>query len=109
MLSLQPYYDSSSSAKVIISLDTTKCYATFFMSFVLFIEQMEHNTLPVHFTSSADAKVARALYETGDTCMENLPLHRLRAYFPHKPRPFQAHALFHASAEGMNDGRNSTS
>ena len=62
---------------------------------------------PLH--SSADAKVARAFLETDDTCIENLLLHRLRAYFPHKPRPFQAHALFQASAEGMSDGRNITS
>lgn len=61
---------------------------------------------PLH--PSADAKVARAFLETDDTYMENLPLHRLRAYFPHKPRPFQAHALFQASAEGMSDGRNNT-
>ncbi len=58
--------------------------------------------------STADAKVARASHETDDTCIENLPLGRLRAYFPHKPRPFQAHALFQASAEGMSDGRNIT-
>ena len=68
---------------------------------------MELNTIrPLH--PSADAKVARALFETDDTCMENLPLHRLRAYFPTQAPPVSSPCSFKASAEGMSDGRNIT-
>ena len=107
-MSHQPFHDSTSGAKVIISDKTTKCCAIFLGSNLILVDLycFRDYSSSVYSCSTlkdivavrlliptADAKVARASSETDDTCMENLPLGRLRAYFPHKPRPFQAPAL----------------
>ena len=104
----QPFHDSTSGAKVIISDKTTKCCVIFLGSNLILVDLycFRDYSSSVYSCSTlkdmvavrlliptADAKVARASHETDDTCMENLPLGRLRAYFPHKPRPFQAPAL----------------
>ena len=104
----QPFHDSTSGAKVIISDKTTKCCAIFLGSNLILVDLycFRDYSSSVYSCSTlkdmvavrlliptADAKVARASHETDDTCMENLPLGRLRAYFPHKPLLFQARTL----------------
>ena len=104
----QPFHDSTSGAKVIISDKTTKCCVIFLGSNLILVDLycFRDYSSSVYSCSTikdmdavrlliptANAMVAWASHETDDTCMENLPLGRLRAYFPHKPRPFHAHAL----------------
>ena len=81
------------------------CY--FFMSFVLFIEQMEHNTLPsTSFPCRCKGStgfIRNGRYLHGKSSSPQAP-----SVFPTQAPPVSSPCSFKASAEGMSDGRNIT-